>query len=140
VVFFAAFDLDFARPLTTSLIALAPGQLLLENRGSHNTDLVAAAGGQFLQDDALFDRLDALDVGDLLGADLDDDLREGVELGVLQRDLQRSLGDDRGGVLGRIRAGWWGINGVWGGASLPRYWGCGEGGGYSQAAPTGVSS
>ena len=58
-----------------------------------------------LQDNALLDLLDALDVGDLLGADLDEHLNQGVVLGVLQGDLQRALGDNWGCVLGRIRAG-----------------------------------
>src|SRR5665213_1499356 len=35
--------------------------------------------------------LDALDIGDLLATDLDDDLLQGVVLGVAQLDLQRGL-------------------------------------------------
>ena len=129
MVFFAALELDLARPLATRLIALAPSQLLLKNRGRRNADLVAPAGRQFLQRDALFQGLDAFDIGDLLGTDLGGDscAAEGLALlipGACRTSVVHfwSLGlskkeelarRDGGCFLGRIRAGWWDSRCVW---------------------------
>src|ERR1700733_2811206 len=61
---FAFFERDLARALCAALVGLAPGQMLAENCCRRDADLVRARR-QFLQRDALFDALDALDVGDL---------------------------------------------------------------------------
>lgn len=87
VLFLAAFELDLTGALDAALVRLTAGQLLSEDRGRDNADLVRA-GRQFLQRDPPLDALDALDIGDLLAVELDDDLRERVVLGILECDLQ----------------------------------------------------
>ena len=96
-------QLDFHGALDTAPVGPAPGQALVQDGRGHGADLVDPAR-QFLQRDAFLHALDAIDVGDLLAVELDDDLLEGVVLGVAQRDLQRSLAI-WGVFLGRIRAG-----------------------------------
>jgi hypothetical protein len=101
VVLLAALELDLAGAFGAGFVGLAAGQLLLEDRGRDDADLVDP-GGQFLEGDALLDGLDALDVGDLLGTDLDDDLLERVILGPSKRSSV-SFGRIDRGFLGRIR-------------------------------------
>jgi hypothetical protein len=62
-------------------------------RQAHQPQLCNTPVGAAYFPNPSLDLLHALDVGDLLGADLDHDLLQGVELGLLQRDLQRTLGE-----------------------------------------------
>lgn len=60
--------------------------MLVQDGGRDDADLVGAVR-QFRERDALFEPLDALDDSKLLAVDLDEDLREGVVLGVTELDF-----------------------------------------------------
>ena len=92
-----AFEPNQAGSRGAALVSLGAGEPLSKHGGGKNADLVGA-GRQFRERDALFEPLDALNVGDLLAVDLDEHLGERVVLGITELDLQRALADAGFGV------------------------------------------
>ena len=79
VVLLDPFEPDRPGALGAALLGLTAGEVLFQDGGGDDADLVGAAR-QFLESDALLQALDALDVGDFLAIDLDKHLRERIVL------------------------------------------------------------
>jgi hypothetical protein len=115
-------ELDLHGAFGAAPVGPAPGQTLAQDGGCHDADLVDPAW-QFLQRHALFEALDALDVGDLLAVDLDQDLLEGVVLGGLElhpektkvvcvsRSYVELAGESPVAVMTKQPCSWWAMEG-----------------------------